>query len=283
MLRPVALPFNRAFPNPTFQQDNARSNVVGIVQTFPVMENVRLLPWPARSPDLSPIENIRSMIADQLARHHMPVITVDEQWYRVETAWSSVPVRVIQYLFESIPRRISAVIIARGLSAAKWLHEAGISVICLEARDRVGGRTLTKRDPKVGYVDIGGAYVGPTQDRLLRMAKEFGIENYKVNEIEDLLHYKDLVLRERRPDILTNFRIYNIHWCAKIKDEVEKLAYQLNEEAERTERPIRRLSKVMYGNTCADMQVDVMGECLSSIKHVVGVRSVFLAKRLHAV
>ncbi|GFS84754.1 transposable element Tc1 transposase [Trichonephila clavipes] len=26
----------------------------------------------------------------------------------------------------------------------------------------------------------------------------------------------------------------------------------------------------MYGSTCADMQVDVMGECLSSIKHVVG-------------
>ncbi|GFW25496.1 transposable element Tcb1 transposase [Trichonephila clavipes] len=45
-----------------------------------------------------------------------------------------------------------------------------------------------------------------------------------------------------------------IHWCAKIKDEVEKLAYQLKEEAERTERPIRRLSKVMYGSTCADMQ-----------------------------
>ncbi|GFX20538.1 uncharacterized protein TNCV_3488951 [Trichonephila clavipes] len=65
--------------------------------------------------------------------------------------------------------------------------------------------------------------------------------------------------------------------------EVEKLAYQLNEEAERTERPIRRLSKVMYGSTCADMQVDVMGKCLSSIKHVVGVRSVFLAKRLNAV
>ncbi|GFV68827.1 transposable element Tcb1 transposase [Trichonephila clavipes] len=62
----------------------------------------------------------------------------------------------------------------------------------------------------------------------------------------------------------------HVHWCAKIKDEVEKLAYQLNEEAEWTERPIRRLSKVMYGSTCADMQLDVMGECLSSIKHVVG-------------
>ncbi|GFX64049.1 uncharacterized protein TNCV_1791701 [Trichonephila clavipes] len=68
-----------------------------------------------------------------------------------------------------------------------------------------------------------------------------------------------------------------------LADEVEKLAYQLNEEAEWTEIPIRGLSEVMYGSTCPDMQVDVMGECLSSIKHVVGVRSVFLAKRLNAV
>ncbi|GFX30077.1 hypothetical protein TNCV_2617881 [Trichonephila clavipes] len=29
----------------------------------------------------------------------------------------------------------------------------------------------------------------------------------------------------------------------------------------------------MYGSTCADMQTDVMGECLSSIKHVVGTTS----------
>ncbi|GFW52810.1 HTH_Tnp_Tc3_2 domain-containing protein [Trichonephila clavipes] len=57
------------------------------------------------------------------------------------------------------------------------------------------------------------------------------------------------------------------------QDEVEKLAYQLNEEAERTERPIRRLSKGMYGSTSADMPVDVMGECLGSIKHVVGTTS----------
>ncbi|GFX80974.1 hypothetical protein TNCV_1909671 [Trichonephila clavipes] len=48
--------------------------------------------------------------------------------------------------------------------------------------------------------------------------------------------------------------VQQVHWCAKIKDEVERLAYQLNEEAEWTERPIRRLSKVMYGSICADMQ-----------------------------
>ncbi|GFV83337.1 transposable element Tcb2 transposase [Trichonephila clavipes] len=80
---------------------------------------------------------------------------------------------------------------------------------------------------------------------------------------------------EPRPyGIAVSVTIHYTGWaCAKIEDEVEKLAYQLNEEAERTERPIRRLSKEMYGSTCADMQVDVMAECLSSIKHAVGTTS----------
>ncbi|GFX08461.1 transposable element Tc3 transposase [Trichonephila clavipes] len=41
-----------------------------------------------------------------------------------------------------------------------------------------------------------------------------------------------------------------VHWCAKIKDEVETLAYQLNEEAERTERPIRRLTVKITPSCC---------------------------------
>ncbi|GFU87454.1 uncharacterized protein TNCV_2445881 [Trichonephila clavipes] len=47
VLRTVTLPFIRALCNPTFQQDNARPHVAGIVQTFLEMENVQLLPWPA--------------------------------------------------------------------------------------------------------------------------------------------------------------------------------------------------------------------------------------------
>ena len=42
------------------------------------------------------------------------------------------------------------------------------------------GRTNTLEDPKFKYVDLGGAYVGPTQNRILRVAKELGIETYKV-------------------------------------------------------------------------------------------------------
>ncbi|GFW16538.1 uncharacterized protein TNCV_2351621 [Trichonephila clavipes] len=77
VLRPVALPFIRALRNLTFQQDNARPHVAGLDT-----ENVQLLSWPARSPDLSPIETVWSMVFDRLARHHTPLTTVDELWHR---------------------------------------------------------------------------------------------------------------------------------------------------------------------------------------------------------
>ncbi|GFX63509.1 transposable element Tcb1 transposase [Trichonephila clavipes] len=95
VLRLVVVHFIRVLRNPTFKQDNARPYVAGIVQTFLDTENVRLLPWPARSPDLSSIKNIWCIVAERLDRHHTPVTTVDELWYRLEAAWSLVPVLVI--------------------------------------------------------------------------------------------------------------------------------------------------------------------------------------------
>lgn len=47
----------------------------------------------------------------------------------------------------------------------------------LEARDRVGGRTLTV-DLAGEAVDLGGQWVGPTQDRVLALAAELGIETF---------------------------------------------------------------------------------------------------------
>lgn len=48
---------------------------------------------------------------------------------------------------------------------------------------------VINQNKQVKYVDLGGAYVGPTQNRLLRLSKELGIETYKVNEVEHLIHH----------------------------------------------------------------------------------------------
>ena len=66
-----------------------------------------------------------------------------------------------------------------GLTATRQLLAANKNVILLEARDRVGGRVYTKTLDSGVYVDLGGAWVGPTQDRLYALAREFGVETFK--------------------------------------------------------------------------------------------------------
>ncbi|GFV17716.1 transposable element Tcb1 transposase [Trichonephila clavipes] len=114
VLGPVVLPYLQGLAIAIFQQDNARPLVARIVQRFFVNHQIELLPWPARSPDLSPIENMWSMVAQRLTQITPPAATSDQLWQRVEAAWSAVPQEHIQSLFESMPRHVAAVIFNNG-------------------------------------------------------------------------------------------------------------------------------------------------------------------------
>ncbi|GFV18476.1 transposable element Tcb1 transposase [Trichonephila clavipes] len=61
-----------------FQQDNAQPHGAYIVQRFFVNHQIELLPRPARSPDLSLIENIWSMFAQRLTQNTSPAATPDQ-------------------------------------------------------------------------------------------------------------------------------------------------------------------------------------------------------------
>ncbi|GFX55200.1 transposable element Tcb1 transposase [Trichonephila clavipes] len=54
---------HRGLATAIFQQDNARPHVARIVHGFFINHQIELLPWPARSLDLSPIEHMCSMVA----------------------------------------------------------------------------------------------------------------------------------------------------------------------------------------------------------------------------
>jgi len=65
-----------------------------------------------------------------------------------------------------------------GLTAATVLHDAGLTVRVLEARDRVGGRTHTEVHADTA-IDLGGQWLGPTQTRVVALADELGLERFE--------------------------------------------------------------------------------------------------------
>ncbi|GFU83845.1 transposable element Tc3 transposase [Trichonephila clavipes] len=114
VLEPVVLSYLQGLATAIFQQDNECPHVARIVQRFFVNHQIELLPWPAHSPDLSPIENVWSMVAQRLSQITPPAATLDQLWQRVEGAWTAVPQEHIQSLFKSMPRRVAEMISNNG-------------------------------------------------------------------------------------------------------------------------------------------------------------------------
>jgi monoamine oxidase len=79
-------------------------------------------------------------------------------------------------------RRADVIVVGAGLAglaAASDLAHAGHSVVLLEARARVGGRTLNHPVGHGEVVEVGGQWVGPGQDRIRARAKALGVHTFK--------------------------------------------------------------------------------------------------------
>jgi monoamine oxidase len=77
-----------------------------------------------------------------------------------------------------------------GLTAARDLVAAGHSVIVLEARDRVGGRTVNQEIGDGKIVEMGGQWAGPTQDRVLALAADLEIGTFPTYDAgQKVLHF----------------------------------------------------------------------------------------------
>ena len=69
-----------------------------------------------------------------------------------------------------------------GLVAARQLAAAGLKPLVLEARDRVGGRLLNEDLGDGRVVEVGGQWIGPTQERIAALAAELGVETFPTHD-----------------------------------------------------------------------------------------------------
>ncbi|KAK3104731.1 hypothetical protein FSP39_008898 [Pinctada imbricata] len=71
VLRPAVVPFFAAHRDVTqFQQDNARPHSARLTAAFLRQQRIDTLPWPAFSPDLSPIEHLWDQLGKAVRQRH---------------------------------------------------------------------------------------------------------------------------------------------------------------------------------------------------------------------
>jgi monoamine oxidase len=86
-----------------------------------------------------------------------------------------------------------------GLTAARAIVAAGRSAVVLEARDRVGGRTLNHSLGGGKVVEVGGQWIGPTQDHIAKLARQLGVRTFDTYNKGNYLFYEDGHLTPYKP------------------------------------------------------------------------------------
>uniref|UniRef100_A0A8C2H271 Transposase n=1 Tax=Cyprinus carpio TaxID=7962 RepID=A0A8C2H271_CYPCA len=100
-----------------FQHDNARPHTASITTSWLRRRRIRVLKWPACSPDLSPIENIWCIIKRKMRQRRPKTAEQLEACIRQE--WDNIPIPKLEQLVSSVPRRLQTVIKRRG-DATQW-------------------------------------------------------------------------------------------------------------------------------------------------------------------
>ncbi len=115
ILRPVVVPFaQRIGGNFEFQDDNARPHRARVAVDFLRQQGVRALPWPAKSPDMSPIEHIWDVLGRRVRNRPQRCNNLQQLGRALQEEWRRIPREIIRRIIASMPRRCRACINARG-------------------------------------------------------------------------------------------------------------------------------------------------------------------------
>jgi transposase len=104
------VPFLQAHPNMTLLHDNATSHTACSVRDFLQDRNVSVLPWPAKSPDLNPIEHIWDLLDRRERARAIPPRNVRELADALVEEWGNISQQELANLVQSIRRRCTAVL-----------------------------------------------------------------------------------------------------------------------------------------------------------------------------
>ncbi len=100
-----------------FQQDNAKQHSAHITKSWLRRKRVRVLDWPACSPDLSPIENVWRILKRKM-RQRRPR-TVAHLKTCLQEGWDKITPETLHHLVSSVPKSLLSVVKRNG-NITKW-------------------------------------------------------------------------------------------------------------------------------------------------------------------
>lgn len=110
------LPYIRRFPSIsfTFQQDNASIHVSTDTEGWLRKKKVPTIDWPARSPDLNPMENLWGILVRDVYADCRQFDNVNQLQEAIQTSWNRVALDQLSRLVKSMPTRMIQVIERQG-------------------------------------------------------------------------------------------------------------------------------------------------------------------------
>jgi hypothetical protein len=110
ILRAILLPLLNEHAGVVFQEDNARLHIAQISRrTFPQQAEVEILPWPARSADLNPIEHVWVIMGRCLRHFPQQANSLEELLF-----WDEIPQEEIDHLIRNMHQRVRECIANHG-------------------------------------------------------------------------------------------------------------------------------------------------------------------------
>ena len=122
ILQNTLVPFARHYfgDNYRYQDDNATPHRARVVLDFLQQGNVTKMEQPAKSPDCNPIEHLWDELGQAFSSMDNPPQNLDELRQALLDKWVQIPVQRLQPLVASMPRRLAAIIAARGGNTQYW-------------------------------------------------------------------------------------------------------------------------------------------------------------------
>ncbi|GFV63058.1 transposable element Tcb2 transposase [Trichonephila clavipes] len=97
-----------------FMDDNAPCHRTVAAEQLLKSEDIELMDWPARSPDLNPIEHVCDFLDRRLAARTVPPVTIRELRLALQDEWAAMPQQLIDTLILSMGRRYETCLAVRG-------------------------------------------------------------------------------------------------------------------------------------------------------------------------